>query len=1346
MMLGPLLALQLALLPMAAPAAAAAVGGGGSSGRAGSSGSNDNSVATTTDGVLPTTTIIGSAAELQLGFDSGNGSLVHLISLGREFLAAPTPVWQLTATDCESVFPAGSAVDSLSHGAGHHARAIISGDPEVLILRWDNISVPTGHAVDVEVRVVIERQHPSKSKWLGSVSSPAGCCIQSFSLVDLRTLRWDHQVDKMFLPVIAGTMGGQPLASRFDFPEKQGASQERSEQFDLWATNGFDRTMGWMALLAAPHSAHDTPQALYVGAHDPHGRLKMMPASGGPAGTALLRVLHVPDTLDSRQPSNWTVPPTMLAVVNGSWCEASQIYREWAINNALWTRKGTIRQRQAAGRIPDWITRVPFFAQGNFNCTRVPAYGPVKCADEMQRLRMLLGGVELGLHWYQWNTEPFDVGYPQWTSRSYVANEVHKAQDNGVHVFPYTNGRLFDPTLPAWNVTSVAKHACGCYKGKLVNNPPNVSGSGQIPCAVDGTPGYYAEKYENNDKYMHGAGFAVMDPADPFWANTLASECKRLITANGFHGYYVDQVAASNPAPCFQAHRRGREAGSSWSDGNRAVLSALQAAGDAAAHQPSGLPVALMSESINEQYIGELSFNLAIYDYQGAIHCTQVPAYQAVYGGFTLNVGDNRYPGPWREIHDNIDESWVGQQRAMLAQQFVGGHVMGWMLLQELAHWMNNASFAEDMAYIAQLAQLRLNASEYLVHGRLWRPPTLVLSQDNGTAVEKLSLCDWRAVVSTDGPPLWKCCNVTMVVGHAWLSQNRSLALVLANHGLQAVRVAANLGASPPRGSTYLRNVRLPPTGARLFGDGRVEAMLQGRSAEVIVVALSKTNAWQLKSDDESTVFAAKSVRLCTGNPFSPHWATHVPGIFNQSKLDEYLRATMVRKDVVDIVSPMIFHIADPANTTAQSLYGGLLLDANSPIIVKALQAHGFRVEPIVGCPGRSPGNPLGGCRIEWFRHYFENARFEAACASVAQRLSLDGIQFDFESAFEPKTGAWANATDGVRYRAMLTRIKQRLMPSTMVSVYTGDAFLSQTNILNESCADRLVSMTTYGGRRDFDIALPRDLQASGPQRFSLGLCPSCAVLAGNSSAADIRYRFRRAREVGVQHLTYWLLEWEAGQRKPELLLPVWWAQIRAWHKEPEPILWSPATIKGAHLDRMKTMKTDDVIGSGGPARVTLTCSTTYYIDAQGSDSSSCTDSAPCLTLEHTLRMIQDTVDFAGHLVTVACADGPASYMGALNLAGSFVTGGGRLSIVGNTQAPERVFINADDSAAVGIVGDISIHLAGIKCAPPEPAWLSETTTVLGSTSTGVLSLQARLAPTRWRMAQGPPLSSTATN
>ena len=393
-------------------------------------------------GLLPGTSSVAptaiGGAELQLQFDSTHGSLVQIVALGRDFLGAPTPVWQITATDCASVFPAGVAVDSLSNAAGRHTQALISGDPATLMLRWDNVSVPTGHTVDVEVRVVIGREHPSESEWTGSVFSPAGCCIQSFSLVDLRTLRWDQRTDRMFLPIIAGTVGGQPPGSQFDFPEKQGAALERSEQSDLWAMNGFDRTMGWMALLAAPLPGPlAKPQALYVGAHDPHGRLKMMPASGGPADNALLRVLHVPDTLEGSQPLNWTLPPTVLAVINGGWWEAAQIYRSWAIDNAVWTQKGTILRRQAAGQIPNWITRVPFFTQGNFNCTRVPAYGPVACAAEMQRLKTLLGGVELGLHWYQWNKEPFDVGYPKWTPLSYVADEVQKAQDNGIHVFPY---------------------------------------------------------------------------------------------------------------------------------------------------------------------------------------------------------------------------------------------------------------------------------------------------------------------------------------------------------------------------------------------------------------------------------------------------------------------------------------------------------------------------------------------------------------------------------------------------------------------------------------------------------------------------------------------------------------------------------------------------------------------------------------------------------------------------------------------------------------------------------------------------------------------------------------------
>ena len=51
-----------------------------------------------------------------------------------------------------------------------------------------------------------------------------------------------------------------------------------------------------------------------------------------------------------------------------------------------------------------------------------------------------------------------------------------------------------------------------------------------------------------------------------------------------------------------------------------------------------------MAEAADEQYLGLVPLNLAIYNWEFASHCTSVPAYSAVYGGHAVNVGDNRYP------------------------------------------------------------------------------------------------------------------------------------------------------------------------------------------------------------------------------------------------------------------------------------------------------------------------------------------------------------------------------------------------------------------------------------------------------------------------------------------------------------------------------------------------------------------------------------------------------------------------------------------------------------------------------------------------------------------------------
>ena len=116
----------------------------------------------------------------------------------------------------------------------------------------------------------------------------------------------------------------------------------------------------------------------------------------------------------------------------------------------------------------------------------------------------------------------------------------------------------------------------------------------------------------------------------------------------------------------------------------------------------SGAAVPLISEAMDEQYLAQIPLNLAIYNHEFTAHCTSVPAYQAVYGGWAINVGDNRFP--WSSRAERMQENWVDMQRAFLSQGFVEGSVLGWMALEELAMWMTNASHAQDIGFFGALA------------------------------------------------------------------------------------------------------------------------------------------------------------------------------------------------------------------------------------------------------------------------------------------------------------------------------------------------------------------------------------------------------------------------------------------------------------------------------------------------------------------------------------------------------------------------------------------------------------------------------------------------------------------
>ena len=49
----------------------------------------------------------------------------------------------------------------------------------------------------------------------------------------------------------------------------------------------------------------------------------------------------------------------------GDWWDASQIYRDWVLNSAVWTRAGNLSTRARDPGYPHWLLRTPLWTQGD---------------------------------------------------------------------------------------------------------------------------------------------------------------------------------------------------------------------------------------------------------------------------------------------------------------------------------------------------------------------------------------------------------------------------------------------------------------------------------------------------------------------------------------------------------------------------------------------------------------------------------------------------------------------------------------------------------------------------------------------------------------------------------------------------------------------------------------------------------------------------------------------------------------------------------------------------------------------------------------------------------------------
>ena len=180
-----------------------------------------------------------------------------------------------------------------------------------------------------------------------------------------------------------------------------------------------------------------------------------------------------------------------------------------------------------------------------------------------------------------------------------------------------------------------------------------------------------------------------------------------------------------------------------------------------------------------------------------------------MFSGYTVNAGILEWPVP--DKSDNTLRTWStnkpGQNQstnlpswmAYSALQLVYGHIPGAMMTEDLLFVLENSAGA--LSLWRDIVQVRAEARDYLVFGKLLRPPQPTVP------LQTVPMCGNKPLDT------FPCCPVEAVVANVYQAPNGSIALVVANHGTRKVKYAANADL----GSTSNRiSLTMPPTSARI--------------------------------------------------------------------------------------------------------------------------------------------------------------------------------------------------------------------------------------------------------------------------------------------------------------------------------------------------------------------------------------------------------------------------------------------------------------------------------------------------------------------------------------------------
>lgn len=287
-------------------------------------------------------------------------------------------------------------------------------------------------------------------------------------------------------------------------------------------------------------------------------------------------------------------------------------------------------------------------------------------------------GPRLSIHWYWWQRHPYDTHYPDFIpAKAGFADKVAKVHAKGLHVTPYVNGRLWDPSSDSFKRDGGAD---ACARGE------------------DGN--LYIEIYNGTSKVIN----AIACPSTRVWHDKLYGLVDSLQLLYGVDGVYIDQIGCSRQYPCWNPnHDHPRGGGEFWLESYRRILGDIRTG----ALRPGGI---LITEENGECYSDLFDLMLMVNTHYTAGVSRILPLFPMVYS-------DRVVTNAFKYFQEDVNVEKACDLRFRFAKALLYGSQPGWVR----AFVIMNPKFRPEAEFLRNLMKFRSGIHDIVVGGSFVR-------------------------------------------------------------------------------------------------------------------------------------------------------------------------------------------------------------------------------------------------------------------------------------------------------------------------------------------------------------------------------------------------------------------------------------------------------------------------------------------------------------------------------------------------------------------------------------------------------------------------------------------------